>query len=166
MNFFSDLFLPNSVSNVKQICLNATILESERSTVFFKSHFCFVIIRSPFLCERSKISTFHSTCLDEMIEYYNINWRYGHSLQTLTQKASMYFKVAPGSYLVQAPSLLVFPFSPILPHVFGFVLFVSLPLLQKPNSVSAQLHKSPCSLLLYHTPTYSSSVQRSESHGG
>ena len=125
MNFFSDLFLPNSVSNVKQICLNATILESERSTVFFRSHFGFVIIRSPFLYERSKISTFHSACLDEMIEYYNIKWRYGHGLQMLTQTASLHFKVAPGPCLVRAPSLLVFPSSPILPHVFRVVLFVS-----------------------------------------
>lgn len=124
---------------------NAIILKSERSTAkIFRSHFGFSIIKSPSLCKRNIISTFHPRCLGEVTDYCTIKPKSGHNLQMLTHKVDIYFKVAPGSYLVQAPRLLMSLFSPVIPHGFFFFNFVSVfaseaETLHQPNSTTTFL---------------------------
>lgn len=91
--------------------------------------------------------------------------KYGHRLQMLAQKAGTCFKVASGSYLVEAPSLLV-PLSVQLFHIFVVMFWFCLCLcLRSQDSLSLQLPRPPFFILLSLTSTCHSSVQRNDLEG-
>lgn len=150
------------------MCRNAVILKSERSTAkFFRGHFGFSIIKSPSLCKRNIISTFRSRCLEKVTDYCDIKSKSGHSLQMLTHKVGIGFKVAPGSYLVQAPCLLLSLFSlqlfRMLLFYFVSVFATEAETLHQPNSTSTFLsHPWPPPA----TPAYGQSESEEGEHAG
>lgn len=89
---------------------------------FLQKSFWFCDYQKHFSLWREYNRYLHSRCLEEVTECYTTKCKYGPRLSMSARKAGTYFKVASGSYLVEAPRLLV-PLSVQFFHIFfvGFV---------------------------------------------